>query len=280
MYKELKLILLTLISIMLLVGCQQTTKQEKIEIKSNDKTTISYEELSEKEQYMMTVTGNNVVMYNIKNLPKDKNYKIELFYEEYKKGEKIREDIIGGIYSDEEGPKIDSQVLTLNYQEDKIRFVFGEDGGYYSGLYEIKEKFETGKDETDIKKNKSIITLNKLIEAYKRASKMKEMLGTMLIYLSDKIVIRRLNWDTRIGLDDAALTGISTGILWTFKNLIISFILNHKEIKDLNIDIVPEFNSLVLETDFYCIIKLKMVYIIIAGLNGIKVKIKGGGLNV
>jgi len=145
---------------------------------------------------------------------------------------------------------------------------------------EIKEKFETGKDETDIKKNKSIITLNKLIEGYKRASKMKEMLGTMLIYLSDKIVIRRLNWDTRIGLDDAALTGISTGILWTFKNLIISFILNHKEIKDLNIDIVPEFNSLVLETDFYCIIKLKMVYIIIAGLNGIKVKIKGGGLNV
>lgn len=142
MYKELKLILLTLISIMLLVGCQQTTKQEKIEIKSNDKTTISYEELSEKEQYMMTVTGNNVVMYNIKNLPKDKNYKIELFYEEYKKGEKIREDIIAGIYSDEESPKIDSQVLTLNYQEDKIRFVFGEDGGYYSGLYEIKEKFE------------------------------------------------------------------------------------------------------------------------------------------
>ena len=58
-------------------------------------------------------------MYNVKNLPKDKNYKIELFYEEYKNGEEIREDLITSIYNDDKSPKIDSEFLTLNYQEDK-----------------------------------------------------------------------------------------------------------------------------------------------------------------
>ncbi|MDK2563286.1 hypothetical protein QOZ84_06975 [Romboutsia sedimentorum] len=146
MYKKLKLLLLTLISIMMLVGCQQTQTENKIETKtdmqSKDRINISYEKLSEKENSLLNVTGNNVVRYNIKNLPKDKKYKIELFYEEYKKGEKIREDSITGICNDDKSPKIESEFLTLNYQEDKIRFVFGENEGYASGVYEIKDKFE------------------------------------------------------------------------------------------------------------------------------------------
>ncbi len=146
MYKKLKLLLLSLISTMMLVGCQQTQTENKIETKtemqSKDRINISYEKLSEKENSLLNVTGNNVVRYNIKNLPKDKKYKIELFYEEYKKGEKIIEDSITGICNDDKSPKIESEFLTLNYQEDKIRFVFGENEGYASGVYKIKDKFE------------------------------------------------------------------------------------------------------------------------------------------
>jgi len=132
MKKKLKLILLTLISVILLIGCQQT---------QNNQTKLVYEELSKKENYLLTLTDNKVLMYNIKNLPKDKNYELTLMYEVYKNTEKVTERIITGILSDSESEKTGAEeTLAINIQDDKIKFVLGEGSSYSSGSCNIEEK--------------------------------------------------------------------------------------------------------------------------------------------
>lgn len=133
MKKKLKLILLTMISVVLLIGCKQS---------QNNTTKLVYEKLSTKEEYLLNVTGNKVLMYNIKNFPKDKNYEITLVYEVYKNTEKVKEKMITSILSDNTCDKIDAETIAINIQPDKIRSVFGTDGGYGSGSYDLEEKLD------------------------------------------------------------------------------------------------------------------------------------------
>ena len=132
MKKKLKLILLTLISVILLIGCQQI---------KNNQTKLVYEELSKKENYLLTLTDNKVFMYNIKNLPKDKNYELKLVYEVYKNTEKVTERVITSVLSDNTSEKTGAEeTIGINIQDDKIRFILGEDSGYSSGSCNIEEK--------------------------------------------------------------------------------------------------------------------------------------------
>jgi len=130
--KKLKLVLLTLVSVILLIGCQKI---------QNNQTKLVYEELSKKENYLLTLTDNKVFMYNIKNLPKDKNYELKLMYEVYKNTEKVTERVITSILSDNTSEKTGAEeTIAINIQDDKIRFILGEDSGYSSGSCNIEEK--------------------------------------------------------------------------------------------------------------------------------------------
>jgi len=130
--KKLKLILLTLISVILLIGSQQI---------QNNQTKLVYEELSKKEDYLLNVTGNKVLMYNIKNLPKDKNYEIKLMYEVYKNAERVTESVLTGILSDNTSEKTGSEkTIAINIQGDKILCLLGEDRSYSSVSWNIEEK--------------------------------------------------------------------------------------------------------------------------------------------
>lgn len=130
--KKLKLILLTLLSVILLIGC------EKIQ---NNQTKLVYEELSKKENYILDLTENKVFMYNIKNLPKDKNYELKLIYEVYKNSEKVNSKVISSILSDNTKEKTGAErTIAINIKDDKIRFILGEDTGYSSGSCNLEEK--------------------------------------------------------------------------------------------------------------------------------------------
>lgn len=129
------ILIISLICAMLVVGCEDNN------VKSN-KTELGYEELSKKEQYLFNVTGNNILMYNLKNLPKDKNYELNIVYEVYKNNKKVKEDIITRIHNDDSSEKIDSKSIIINLQEDKIRYLLGEENGYVSGSIDIDEKLK------------------------------------------------------------------------------------------------------------------------------------------
>ena len=97
----------------------------------------------------------------------------------------------------------------------------------------------------------------------------------LINYIWDKSVFKQINWSTKIGFTDAALVGIVYGTVWGFKSILISLILRSKEIKSIDIDVIPIFNENQLDIRFNCIIKIRMVYIIIVWIWFLKLY-KGG----
>ena len=126
------------------------------------------------------------------------------------------------------------------------------------------------------KKEKSISKENKAKKLYKNYDEDKYFTKEVIYYLWRKIKIKKINWNTRLGIENAAVLGIMTGILWSIKGVIIGFILNNKIVEDLYVDVVPVYNTNNIEISFNCIIKVKIVYIITASFYGPKTKIKGG----
>lgn len=91
----------------------------------------------------------------------------------------------------------------------------------------------------------------------------------------NKIILEKINWETKIGFKDAYFVGIITGALWYFKSLLISLLLSKKEVKNLNYNIVSIYNKNLVDIRFDCIIKIRMVYIITVWIWIIKLN-KGG----
>lgn len=124
------MILITLLFTLIITGCTQTKDFQ-----------IEYDELSEEQAKLLTLTGNRVYKYKLKNPPNDKNYELKLVYEVYKNNEKIKEkDIIGMAY----GPtneEINNIILEINIQDNKIRCISGENGEAYSSI-DIDENIE------------------------------------------------------------------------------------------------------------------------------------------
>lgn len=84
----------------------------------------------------------------------------------------------------------------------------------------------------------------------------------LISYIFDRIVIEKLNWQTNIGYADAFSLSIIYGILWWFKSIIIGILMSYKDIKSVNIKVIPLFNTNQIDISFDCIIKIRMVYII------------------
>jgi len=138
-----------------------------------------------------------------------------------------------------------------------------------------KKKHRTGGDEEDFEVEvdsdswteyegySDVINLKKIKRGYDIAKKYKKVID----YIINKINFQKLLWKTEVGLDDAALTGFTIGIINILKsNLLV--MLNSIEIKPKNVyfKVVPDFNSQILKTNIDSIFKIKIGYIIIAGL--------------
>lgn len=116
------------------------------------------------------------------------------------------------------------------------------------------------------KKNTNIGHRNKLL-------KLKDK--KVLSYIWNKLVFKELVWNTKIGLSDAALVSIVYGVMWNFKSILLNLVLRNKEIKKINIDILPIFNEDKLDIEFNCIFEIKIAHIIIIWLWLLKTH-KGG----
>lgn len=128
-----------------------------------------------------------------------------------------------------------------------------------------------GKNKED--EDKKIFNMMKKIKEYYSNNK------KWIDYFLRKAKIEKIYWLTSFGLGDAALTGISTGILWSVKNWILAIITNNKKAKEIYINIFPNFGSDNIESQFSCIISWNFVYIIIVSLYLLIMKIKGGEKN-
>lgn len=100
---------------------------------------LTYKPFSENEQYLLSLTNNKILMYDLKNLPTNKNYTITLIYEVYKNSEKIKDNIITQSLSDGSNEQVKSQTIGLNITSDQIRFLMATNSAYYNNKLDIDE---------------------------------------------------------------------------------------------------------------------------------------------
>ena len=118
------LVLIAIFSALIISGCTQ-----------NNYFTIKSKEFTDEQNEILSLTGNRAFKYDLKNLPKDKNYELKIVYEIYKNKEKVKEEIIFGMVYEPTADKIEDTNLSINIQENKIRLM---SGGAYTNL-EIEE---------------------------------------------------------------------------------------------------------------------------------------------
>lgn len=128
----------------------------------------------------------------------------------------------------------------------------------------VKTKLDT-KKKSGVLKTKNVFGLGDLKEAYRNIKKIHLLYEKPMNYILSKTNIKYLNWETKIGLDDAAFTAIAAGIIWTLKSNVLSFISSKIVPKSINLYVTPSYSKTIFEMNFDCIIRMKIANIIIAG---------------
>ena len=98
-------------------------------------------------------------------------------------------------------------------------------------------------------------------------------------YLLRKTRLRYLSWKTEFGLKDPLRTGILTGAIWTMKNLVLRFFLRLIQTNNVRpkLQVCPQFNKSVLNSDIYCIFDIRIGHIIITSISFVvRTFFKGG----
>lgn len=115
-------------------------------------------------------------------------------------------------------------------------------------------------------KSKNIFNIEEIKNMYQKSRKMLHRYKKIMDYMLSKIKIDFLKWKTEIGLEDAALTAVSVGAAWSLKYNILSIISQKSAIQKVNIDVIPNYSNIIFQVDLNCIIRIKIVNIIITAL--------------
>lgn len=77
------------------------------------------------------------------------------------------------------------------------------------------------------------------------------------------LIIERLDWSSGIGLNDAMYTAIGSGGLWAIKGVLVGFLSSKSRLQDINLRVEPDFNEEKAVSRLYCILKMRIVHIIL-----------------
>ncbi|MCM3725409.1 DUF2953 domain-containing protein [Neobacillus cucumis] len=86
-----------------------------------------------------------------------------------------------------------------------------------------------------------------------------------------KVTIKNFEWQTLMGVGDAAYTGMMTGALWAIKGGIIGLLSHYMRLKEMpQLTVTPHFQAAVIHTRLTCMFQFRIGHAILAGLKLIK----------
>ncbi|QXM06070.1 DUF2953 domain-containing protein [Crassaminicella indica] len=135
-----------------------------------------------------------------------------------------------------------------------------------SPFLKMSSEIKKGQIDESIDEKKSIISLDEMKKINNKIKRFYHSYHNVIQYMLSKIKISDFLWITEFGMKDAAITGMISGIFWAVKGYIISILRNNMNCNKTTLNIVPIFNREVFKTTLHCIIKVKIGYIIIAGI--------------
>lgn len=81
-----------------------------------------------------------------------------------------------------------------------------------------------------------------------------------------KIRCEQIEWYTRIGVGDAAATGVVTGVVWGVKSTLVGVLSHYLTLRTVpRMNVVPAYRGEDLDTRFSCILRFRIGHAIIAG---------------
>jgi hypothetical protein len=88
------------------------------------------------------------------------------------------------------------------------------------------------------------------------------------------VTVDKLEWKSLTGREDAMMTALSTGFLWMLKGSIMGPLSSKCRLKTVHIKVVPDYSKSVFFTTFTCILKIRIVHIIIIASYAIVIKVR------
>lgn len=98
---------------------------------------------------------------------------------------------------------------------------------------------------------------------------------SLVTFAMKRMVVERLDWKSYIGLDDAMFTALSSGGLWAVKGIITGVLSSKTRLQDINLQVEPDFNSDKLVSHLYCILKMRIVHIILIAFYFLVLTVRG-----
>lgn len=82
-------------------------------------------------------------------------------------------------------------------------------------------------------------------------------------YLLRHVRLEALTWETRLGVNDAAATGLWVGTIWALKGAVITFLQSRFPVDErkCSITVSPYFNHEYFSTFFHCIFTIRLVHV-------------------
>ncbi|GHH97299.1 DUF2953 domain-containing protein [Neobacillus kokaensis] len=118
------------------------------------------------------------------------------------------------------------------------------------------------------------ITKQKVVKNVEKAKDLLQKVIGMHIIIRKffrKISIKKFEWQTYVGVGDAAHTAIAAGALWTLKASIIGILSHYLKLTVIpKVTITPHFQVAVIQTRLSCIFQFRIGHAILAGLKLIK----------
>lgn len=128
------------------------------------------------------------------------------------------------------------------------------------------------KDEEKPKKKLTFARFRTIIDGFCEAyDETKDDIKDVLSDIRKKLEFQTLVFHVHFGLSDAAKTGIATGATWTSASCALSVLNQMFAVRNLSLDVAPDFNRECFELHIKSILKLRPVHIISIGLKIIKI---------
>lgn len=124
--------------------------------------------------------------------------------------------------------------------------------GFKKGVV-LKEEHVNERGDKLLGEGTAEINKDKVLLYFKKAKIFVEATYHMRDWLYDtmsKVTCTQLKWSTRIGLGDAPETAITTGIVWTLKSSLLTFMFTHiKRCGNPDIQVIPDYRQTVFTTE-------------------------------
>jgi hypothetical protein len=123
-------------------------------------------------------------------------------------------------------------------------------------------------------KNVTKITSSKLLTHLKNVREVFENVVQLNIIIKKflkQVSIKKFEWNSTIGLGDAAYTGLATGAIWSIKSGIISVLSQFLRLKVMpQIMVHPNFQQMTSSTELLCMFQFRIGHAMLAGIKLVK----------